>query len=572
MTTIPELDLHDLPERLHQAGLLSEGSHERSERLSEKSSETMLKLLVSKGLIGEEVLYRFIAELADLPYKILDPLELDYRTVTSSLPGAFAQRYHLVAFNSEDGVLDIATSNLEDTHCFDDIIHMLGMNIRLHVSRPTEIAKVIRQFYGLHSSIVAAAEEMGLEEGIDLGNLERYVSSETSRSIEPTDRPVVNAVNHLLQYAFEERSSDIHLEPHRDGTYVRLRIDGVLHTIYVIPKKLHLPIVSRIKMSAGMNIAEKRRPQDGRIRTQFEGKPVEIRCSCVPTAFGEKTVLRILDPSILMQDMTHLGFTQIDGGRFDKLIRNPHGLILVTGPTGSGKTTTLYSTLTTLATPEKNIMTIEDPIEFVTDEFNQIAVQPAINVTFITALRHILRQDPDIIMIGEIRDEETAVSAIRCALTGHLVLSTLHTNDSASTIARLLDMGIEPYIISNTLLGVVSQRLVRKICLECSESYEPAKELLQAIGLPVDRKTLLKRGGGCRACRNTGYKGRIAVFEVMSLNEEVRSGIAASATADEIRVLARKCGMAFLRENALSLVLSGVTTPEEMLGITIGGE
>jgi type II secretory ATPase GspE/PulE/Tfp pilus assembly ATPase PilB-like protein len=217
-------------------------------------------------------------------------------------------------------------------------------------------------------------------------------------------------------------------------------------------------------------------------------------------------------------------------------------------------------------------MTIEDPIEFVTDEFNQIAVKPAINLTFITALKHILRQDPDIIMIGEIRDEETAVSAIRCALTGHLVLSTLHTNDSASTIARLLDMGIEPYIISNTLLGVVSQRLVRKICRECSESYEPTKEMLAAIGLPVDRKTILKRGSGCRACRNTGYKGRIAVFEVMSLNEEVRSGIAAAASADEIRALARKCGMAFLRENALSLVLSGVTTPEEMLGITVGGE
>jgi general secretion pathway protein E len=572
MTVLKKIDLSDLPSKLVKAGLLSQGGLERFERISEKSEDSILSILVSKGLVGEEELYRFLAEMAGLPYKVLDPLELDYDTVTSSLPGAFAQRYHLVAFNQEDGVLDIATCNLEDTRCFDDIVHMLDMEIRIHVARPSEISKVIRQFYGLHSSIVAAAKEMGLDDRVDLGNLERFVSSETARSIEPTDTPVINAVNHLLQYAFEEQASDIHLEPHREGTHVRLRIDGLLHTIYNLPRKLHLPIVSRIKMIAGMNIAEKRKPQDGRIATHFEGKPVEIRCSTVPVAFGEKAVLRILDPSILMQDLSHLGFTGIDGDRYRELISHPHGLVLVTGPTGSGKTTTLYSSLTTLATPEKNITTIEEPIEFVTDEFNQIGVQPAVGITFITALRHILRQDPDIIMVGEIRDQETARSAIRCALTGHLVLSTLHTNDSASTIARLLDMGIEPYILSNILLGVVAQRLVRRVCSECSEQYEPEPDMLRAIGLPEDRRTLLRRGKGCRACRNTGYKGRVAVFEVMGVDEEVRSGIARSGTADEIRDLARKSGMAFLRENALSVVLSGVTTPEEMLGITIGGE
>jgi general secretion pathway protein E len=572
MTGFKEFDLSGLPEKLVQAGLLSKGGYERYQRIAENSEESPVNILVSKGLVGEEELYRFIASEAGLQYKVLDPLELDYDTVTSCLPGAFAQRYHLVAFNSEDGVLDIATCNLEDTECFDDIVHMLDMDVRIHVSRPTEIAKVIRQFYGLHSSIMAAAKEMGLDESVDLGNLERFVSSETSRSIEPTDKPVVNAVNHLLQYAFEEHASDIHLEPHREGTLVRLRIDGILHTIYNLPKKLHLPIVSRIKMIAGMNIAEKRKPQDGRIRTHFEGKPVEIRCSTVPVAFGEKSVLRILDPSILMQDMSHLGFTGIDGDRYRELIAYPHGLVLVTGPTGSGKTTTLYSSLTTLATPEKNITTIEEPIEFVTDEFNQIGVLPAIGLTFITALRHILRQDPDIIMLGEIRDVETAKSAIRCALTGHLVLSTLHTNDAASTVTRLLDMGIEPYILSNVLLGVVAQRLVRRICRECIETYEPPPELLKAIGLPADRRTVLHRGRGCRACRNTGYKGRIAVFEVMAVDSTVRSAIAHAATADEIRDIARSRGMAFLRENALSVVLAGTTTPEEMLGITIGGE
>ncbi len=563
-----------LPAKLAEAGLLSRQGLERLSRLWKGSDPGLLNVLVGRGLITEEDLYTFLAGMIGVPFRNLDPLELDYELVTSSLPGAFAQRNHVVVVGNSGDRLMVATCNLVDPRPLEDLPHLLGREIDLFISRPSDIAKVIRQFYGLHSSIVAAAKEVGAvgEDDVDLGNLERYVSSETSGNLEPTDRPVVNAVNHLLQYAFEERASDIHLEPHREGTVVRLRIDGVLHNVYSIPKKLHLPILSRVKMISGMNIAEKRRPQDGRIRTHFEGKPVEIRVSTIPVAFGEKSVLRILDPGILMQDLSSLGFEEDERERYQRLVRHTMGLILVTGPTGSGKTTTLYSTLTTLATAEKNITTIEDPIEFVTDEFNQIAVQPAIDVTFSNALRHILRQDPDIIMVGEVRDQETAKSAIRCALTGHLVLSTLHTNDTASTAIRMLDMGVEPFLLCSTLVGIVAQRLVRKVCEECAEEWEPPASVLQASGLTGRENARFRRGRGCRACRGTGYKGRTAVFEVLEVTERFRSALARSATIDELRRLAVEDGMRTLRSGTAMKVYDGVTTPNEMMAVTMGLE
>lgn len=570
MRTLPKIDMNTLPKNLHDAGILSDNGFERLSRYDDVTDDNLLGIIVARGLVPEELLYKFLAGLVGLPYKILDPLELDYQVVTDLLPGAFAQKHHLVVFDESDTSLKVATSNLVDTRPLEDLVHMLGREIELSVGRPSEIARVIRQFYGLHGSISAAVKEMDSKNGVDLGNLERYVSSETDKKVEPTDRPIVNAVNHLLHYAFEERASDIHLEPHRKGTVVRLRIDGVLHDIYKIPKKLHLPILSRIKMIAGLNIAEKRRPQDGRIRTHFEGKPVEIRASTVPVAFGEKVVLRILDPALLMQDLGMLGFDNDDLIRYRHAISRPNGLILVTGPTGSGKTTTLYSSLTTLATKEKNITTIEDPIEFVTNEFNQIAVQKAIDLTFSTSLKYILRQDPDIIMVGEIRDKETAKSAMRCALTGHLVLSTLHTNDSASAAIRLIDMGVQPYLLSTTLVAVVAQRLVRKVCEKCCEEYTPSRSLCESIGL--ENGVALKRGKGCRNCRGTGYKGRIAVFEVLEMTEEIRNAVMNGASIDEIRRTAVKQGMTTLHTNTLSKVREGITTPEEMLKVTLGVE
>lgn len=563
------IDTEAVPAALLRDGKLSRSSYDRFLRLSENSSEEPLSLLVSSGIMGEEDLYRYLAELAGLPYADLDPLELDYQAVTESLPGAFAQANGIVAFREEEGSIHIATCNVPTPAQIDDMEHMLRRRVVLYLSRPAAIDKVIRQFYGLHSSIVAATKQLSDDTSVDLGNLERYVDSTADRSIEPTEKPVINAVNHLFQHAFEERASDIHIEPHRENTVVRFRIDGVLHLVYRLPRRLHLTITSRIKMISGLNIAEKRRPQDGRIRTHFEGKPVEIRCSTVPVAFGEKIVLRILDPAILMQDLSELGFAPADLLRYREMITCPNGLILVTGPTGSGKTTTLYSTLIEVSSEQNNITTIEDPVEFVTDDFNQISVQSAIDLTFINALRFVLRQDPDIIMVGEIRDRETAVSAMRSALTGHLVLSTLHTNDSASTAIRLIDMGVEPYLLVSTLRGIVAQRLVRTICPHCREEYVPDDAERRILG--NDSVEKLIRGAGCRECRNTGFMGRTALFEVMTMNEDMRKALIEKASLDRIRNLAEGSGMKTLRQAGIDRVLQGVTTVGELIRATAGG-
>ncbi len=570
MKAIPKIDFSELPDRLLRENILTDNGYDRLSRTDEVNDENMLQILVSKGLTSEEELYKYLAELTGLPYKVLDPLELDYLVVTNLLPGAFAQKNQIVVFDETVDSISVATCNLTNPGLLDNLTHMLGKDLELYVSRPSEIARIIRQFYGLHSSIEAAVKEIDGDDKVDIGNLEQYVSSETSKKLEATDRPVVNAVNHLLQYAFEEGASDIHIEPHREVSTVRLRIDGVLHDVYSVPKKLHPPIMSRMKMISGLNIAEKRRPQDGRIRTSFEGKPVEIRSSTVPVAFGEKMVMRILDPSMLMQDISLLGFNDTDRGRYEEAIHRPNGLILVTGPTGSGKTTTLYSSLTSLATKEKNITTIENPIEFVTDEFNQIEVRPAVDLTFVTALKYILRQDPDIIMIGEIRDKETARSAMRSALTGHLVFSTVHTNDSASTAVRLIDMGVEPYLLASTLCAIVAQRLVRKTCENCSEEYTPLPSVLRSIGLPEDDEYRFKRGVGCRKCRGTGYKGRTGIFEVLPVSEMIRTAFTGNLQIDRIRKIAVSEGMVTLRQSAVRKVLAGITTPEEMMKITIG--
>lgn len=558
-----------VPDTLLRDGLISESVFKRFQRLSENSSEDTLSLLVSSGIIGEEKLYRHLAELSGVPYTDLDPLELDYQVVTECLPGAYSQAKGMVAFKEDGNRIYLAVSTLPTPVQIDDMANMLGKEILLYLSRPRAIDKVIRQFYGLHSSILAATKELSGDDTVDIGNLERYVDSTADRSIEPTDKPVINAVNHLFQHAFEERASDIHIEPHRDNTIVRFRIDGVLHLVYRLPKKLHFAITSRIKMISGLNIAEKRRPQDGRIRTHFDGKPVEMRCSTVPVSFGEKIVLRILDPAILMQDLSVLGFDKRDKIIFEDMINSPNGLVLVTGPTGSGKTTTLYSSLITISSEQNNIVTIEDPVEFITDEFNQISVQKAIDLTFITALRHVLRQDPDIIMVGEIRDRETAISAMRSALTGHLVLSTLHTNDTASTVVRLMDMGVEPYLLVSTLRGIVAQRLVRSICSHCREEYTPDSSECNLLG--IDSSTKLVRGAGCRECRNTGFKGRIAIFEVMSIDENTRRAIVRRAPLDEIRDISLSGGMVTLREAGIGKVLEGITTVKELVRVTAGG-
>ncbi|MEJ2097687.1 MAG: GspE/PulE family protein, partial [Deltaproteobacteria bacterium] len=421
----------------------------------------------------------------------------------------------------------------------EDIARATNLEIRAVVSPKKDIIKLINEFFGFKRSIAAAEDQFG-QPLVDLGNLEQYVQLKSADELPSNDQHIVNAVTHLFTYAFDQRSSDIHIEPKRRSSMVRMRIDGVLHTVYKIPKNVHSAIVSRIKNLSRLDMAEKRRPQDGRIKTDKEGVEVEIRVSIIPTAFGEKVVLRIMDPDILFQDLDQLGFTPTDLIRYNKFISIPNGIVLVCGPTGSGKSTTLYSTLRYLSTPEINITTVEDPIEMIHEDFNQIGVNPVVGVTFGSILRNILRQDPDVIMIGEMRDLETAEHAVQAALTGHLVLSTLHTNDAPSSITRLIDLGIPPFLIQATLRGIVAQRLVRKNCSYCKEAFQISTADLTSMGLKVGNRenVTVYRGTGCQRCRGTGYMGRTGVHEVLSYTDSLRQLTTENADLEQIRAKA----------------------------------
>lgn len=519
--------------------------------------------------LDEETIFQTLAKEWKIEYKKIDPLKLDLNLVTTTIPRTFAMKHLVLPIAIEDGILTVATPDPFNAELMEDLGRVTQHKVKAVVSSKTDIVKSINEFFGFKRSI-ALAEDLFATTGVDLGNLEQYVKLKSADELPPTDQHIVNAVNHLLVYAFDQRASDIHIEPKRDEMMVRMRIDGVLHTVYRLPKKVHNAIVSRIKTLSRLDMAEKRRPQDGRIKTDRGGLEAEIRISTLPVAFGEKVVMRIMDPSILFQDLKGLGFTPADLKRYDQFISMPHGMVIVCGPTGSGKSTTLYSTLKTLSTPEINITTVEDPIEMVNEDFNQIAVQPAVGITFGTILRTILRQDPDIIMIGEMRDLETAASAVQASLTGHLVLSTLHTNDAPSVITRLLDLGVPHFMVQATLVGILAQRLVRKICKYCKESFEIDTAQLKEMGLEVGQNGVitLQRGKGCVRCRNTGYRGRIGIFEVLPYTESLKQLTTAETDIAGITLKAKEEGMVSLRENAVKKLLEGITTFQEVLRVT----
>jgi general secretion pathway protein E len=388
--------------------------------------------------------------------------------------------------------------------------------------------------------------------------------------LDANDQHVVSIVDWLLQYAFDQRASDIHIEPRRDEGLIRFRIDGVMHQVYQIPATALAPVTSRIKILGRMDIAERRRPQDGRIKTRdANGQEVELRLSTMPTAFGEKLVMRIFDPTVLLRNFRELGFTDVDEKQWTQMIDNPHGVILVTGPTGSGKTTTLYSTLKQIATPEVNVCTVEDPIELVDPAFNQMQVQANIDLTFASGVRTLLRQDPDIIMIGEIRDAETAEMAVQAALTGHLVLSTLHTNDAPSSITRLMDLGVPPYLIHSSLLGVIAQRLVRTLCPHCRKQTQLPDEQWQALVAPwqARKPAHVYTAVGCLECRNTGYKGRVGIYEMLHLSPGLKQLLTDRFEDDALRQAAIREGMKPLRLRGAQKVAEGVTTVEEVLRV-----
>lgn len=520
--------------------------------------------------LDEDTVVKILAEHMGVPYEKIDALKLDSALITSTVPLPFARRASFLPLRKNGNELQVAVTDPFDVRLFDELRRVTRYEIKPVLTSRTDIQRFITEVYGFKRSVTSAANEMSPI--IDLGNLEQLVLLGSVDEIEANDQHVVNAVDYILHYAFDQRASDIHIEPKREFCRVRMRIDGVLHDIYKIPRQVHPAIVSRIKTLSRLDLAERRRPQDGRFKTNKDGIEVEMRVSTLPVAFGEKMVIRIFDPTVLIQDIEALGFEWEGYRRYLEFIERPNGLVLVTGPTGSGKTTTLYSTLKHLASPQVNITSIEDPIEMVFEDFNQIAVQPKIGITFAHALRHILRQDPDIIMVGEIRDTETAQQAIQAALTGHLVISTLHTNDSASSITRLIELGLNPYLISSTLVGVVAQRLVRKICSKCkSETVLSIEQRnLLKIDIPDNSDLPVWHGTGCVHCRNTGLYGRSAIFEMLTVNDGMRDLINERADAAEIMRAARADGTVTLREAAIRKLAEGVTSFDEIIRLTIG--
>jgi len=520
------------------------------------------------GPLDQHVIAAAIAADAGKPHVRIDTLKLDADLIESQISRPFARRHRMIPLALREGVLEVALANPFDIEGIDSFRRIAGRKIDVVVASEPEILKVLTEFYGLRQSVKKAERDLSV--GIDLGNLEQLVRMKNQAEIESSDQHIVNAVEFMLQHAYDSRASDIHIEPKRDDSLIRFRIDGVLHDIQHVPKVVHQAIISRIKTMSRLDIAERRKPQDGRVKTVRADREVELRVSTLPVAFGEKVVMRIFDPGVLLQDLTGLGFYPEELDVFEGFITRPHGIILVTGPTGSGKTTTLYSALKTITTPEQNVCTIEDPIELVYDIFNQTAINPKIGMTFSAALRHILRQDPDVIMVGEIRDPETAQYAIQAALTGHLVLSTLHTNDAPSSITRLADLGVERFLVSSTLIGAMAQRLVRRICENCKTERFLTAEEAEALRLsvPAGKRIRTFEGEGCFECRNTGYVGRSGIFEILAIEQKMKELIIDGADAPKIKREAATSGMKTLRQSALRKLADGVTTFEEVIRVT----
>ncbi len=514
-----------------------------------------------------EFLVQWLAERSGLPYFRIDPLSIDVTGITAVTPYAYAARVGILPVKVTATEITVATAEPLLREWERELGQVTGKAIKRVLANPRDLERYLVEFYALARSVKASSEQ-NKNRLPGLSNLEQLVDLSRSGKLDAKDQHVASIVDWLLQYAFDQRASDIHLEPRREQGNVRFRIDGVLHDVYQMPALVMTAVVSRLKVLARMDLAEKRRPQDGRIKTRSpDGREIELRVSALPTAFGEKLVLRIFDPQVLVKDYAQLGFSERDIARWQAMVREPHGIVLVTGPTGSGKTTTLYSTLKTLATPEVNVCSIEDPIELVDPAFNQMQVQPGIELTFAAGVRALLRQDPDIIMIGEIRDLETAEIAVQAALTGHLVLSTLHTNDAPTAITRLLDLGVPHYLLKATVLGVVAQRLVRTLCPHCKQPVEPQpaawQELTGAWKLPLPPQIF--EASGCLECRATGYLGRSGIYEMMPLTPALKRIINDQADLAALRLAAYKDGMLPLRIAGAQKVAAGVTSVDEVL-------
>ncbi|MCB1626235.1 MAG: type II/IV secretion system protein [Xanthomonadales bacterium] len=517
-----------------------------------------------------ELLTEWLAAQVQLPYMKLDPMKIDMSRVTDIIGQAYAQRYRILPIEVNEYEVVFATCEPFFETWIPDLHHLLRREIRRVVCNPLDVHRFMMDFYGVTRSVRKAkdAQEQSRENQSKLLNFEQLLELGKAGNVGADDQHVVHIVDWLLQFAFEQRASDIHLEPRRDISPVRFRIDGVMHKTFELPTPVLVAVTSRIKILGRMDLAEKRRPQDGRIKTLSPtGREVEMRLSTMPTAYGEKVVMRIFDPDIVVKDFKALGFSERESQTWQGLINRPHGIVLVTGPTGSGKTTTLYSTLKLLARPELNVCTVEDPIEMVTPDFNQMQVQQQLDLGFAEGVRTLLRQDPDIIMVGEIRDLETAQMAIQASLTGHLVLSTLHTNDSPSAISRLLDLGAPHYLIQSTLAGIMAQRLVRTLCAHCKRKGAAVDEgEWQLLTRPWVAEVPTHACGpeGCLECRRTGFLGRTGIYEMFTISPAIRKLIQADTNLAELTETAVREGMRPLRISAAAQIARGLTTLDEV--------
>jgi general secretion pathway protein E len=549
---------------LVEAGLTTPDLLERALERMRTTGERIGEALVALGAVGRDDVLRALARQHNLPYLNRDELPVPLPIIKNLSP-KYLRQYRVCPVSIEGHTLTVATADPTNLIVLDDLQQNVPMQIRLAVSPEDGILDAIERTYvGAVSSLARIVE--GMDDKLPGDEGDENVKQLRDMAFEA---PVVRVVNLLIENAIAAEASDIHVEPFEDSLRIRYRIDGVLYDQESPPRRLQAAVTSRIKLMAEMNIAERRLPQDGRVRVSIQGRRVDIRVSTVPTVHGESIVMRLLDRTTIFLPLEHLGFGPETEAQLERLIRRPHGILLVTGPTGSGKTTTLYAALDKINAPDKKIITVEDPVEYQLKGINQIPVKPKIGLTFATGLRHIVRQDPDVIMVGEIRDLETAEIAIQAALTGHMVFSTLHTNDAPGAITRLQDMGAEPYLISSVLTGALAQRLVRRVCQSCRAPYEADPADLLALGVSLSEKRgPLIRGAGCTDCRGTGYRGRSGIYELFTVNEDIRSLILRKAATSEIRRYAVDRGMLTLRADGWAKARAGMTTVDEVFRVT----
>ncbi|MEO8332312.1 MAG: GspE/PulE family protein, partial [Gallionella sp.] len=520
-------------------------------------------------LLGVEQLTEWLAARIGMPYFHIDPLKLNFSGIGNIVSKSYAERLKIMPVMVGEHEVTIATAEPYITDWVADLERILNLKIKLVLVNPVDINHYLPEIYNL-ANFVQLAKKSQAGQPSGLQNFEQLLELGKNKNLDANEHHIVTLVDWLFKYAFEQRASDIHLEPRREIGLVRFRIDGVLHQVYQLPTNVTNAITSRIKLLGRMDMVEKRRPQDGRIKTLSEnGEEIELRLSTMPTAFGEKLVMRIFDPEVLLKSFSDLGFSREQTILWSDWTHQPNGIILVTGPTGSGKTTTLYSTLKHIATPEVNVCTVEDPIEMIEPAFNQMQIQQNIGLNFADGIRTLLRQDPDIIMVGEIRDLETAEMAIQAALTGHLVLSTLHTNDATSAITRLLELGVPAYLINSTLLGVMAQRLVRTLCSHCKTNGEISEDTWRELVSPwkAAKPAQVHVANGCLECRMTGYRGRTGIYEMLPLSAELKKLVVKDADLAKIKALAWHEGMKPLRLNGAEKVVAGLTTAEEVIKI-----